>query len=204
VATSYLFHGGRLLDPRRDGLIDGAELLVEGDRIKEVSDRPIGAASATRIDLRGRTLMPGLIDAHVHLLLAEVDPHLLDGVPLTLLAAKGAASAKAMLMRWFTTIRDTGGADFGMKAALDSGLFVGPRAFIAGAPISQTGGHGDFAGAPRPRSNAPAARWLARHHSRRSRRRMGRAQRNPSTSHRRRSQRIGNYRVPLWPRCPLW
>ena len=88
--------------------------------------------------------MPGLIDAHVHLLLAEVNLHLLEGVPLTLLAAKGAASAKAMLMRGFTTVRDTGGADFGMKQEFDMGLFEGPRLFISGMPISQTGGHGDF------------------------------------------------------------
>jgi imidazolonepropionase-like amidohydrolase len=144
VGTSYLFHGGRVLDPRRDALIDGIEVLVEGDRIKEVADRPISAELATRVDLRGRTLMPGLIDAHVHLLLAEVNLHLLEGVPLTLLAAKGAASAKAMLMRGFTTVRDTGGADFGMKQAFDMGLFEGPRLFISGMPISQTGGHGDF------------------------------------------------------------
>ena len=73
MPTSYLFHGGRILDPRRDALLDGIEVLVEDDRIKEVADRPIPAPAATRIDLRGRTLMPGLIDAHVHLLLAEVD-----------------------------------------------------------------------------------------------------------------------------------
>ena len=144
MGTSYLFHGGRVLDPRRDALIDGIEVLVEGDRIKEVADRPISAELASRVDLRGRTLMPGLIDAHVHLLLAEVNLHLLEGVPLTLLAAKGAASAKAMLMRGFTTVRDTGGADFGMKQAFDMGLFEGPRLFISGMPISQTGGHGDF------------------------------------------------------------
>ena len=144
MVTSYLFHGGRVLDPRRDALVDGIEVLTEGDRIKEVGDRPISAELATRIDLRGRTLMPGLIDAHVHLLLAEVNLHLLEGVPLTLLAAKGAASAKAMLMRGFTTVRDTGGADFGMKQAFETGLFEGPRLFISGMPISQTGGHGDF------------------------------------------------------------
>jgi imidazolonepropionase-like amidohydrolase len=144
MPTSYLFHGGRILDPRRDALLDGIEVLVEDDRIKEVADRPIPAPAATRIDLRGRTLMPGLIDAHVHLLLAEVDIRLLEGVPLTLLAAKGSVSAKAMLMRGFTTVRDTGGADFGMKIALDTGLFEGPRLFISGAPISQTGGHADF------------------------------------------------------------
>lgn len=142
--ASFLLHGGQLLDPRRDALVDGAEVLVEGDRIKEVADRPIAASAATRINLKGRTLMPGLIDAHIHLFLAEVNLHLLQGVPLTLLAAKGSALAKAMLMRGFTTVRDTGGADFGMKAALESGLFQGPRLYISGAPISQTGGHADF------------------------------------------------------------
>ena len=96
---SYLFHGGRLLDPRRDTLVENVHVLVEDDRIKEVADRPIGAASATRVDLRGRTLMPGLIDAHIHLMLREVNIQSLDGVPLTLLAAKGSVSARAMLMR---------------------------------------------------------------------------------------------------------
>ena len=144
MGTLYLFHSGRFLDPRRDELLDGIEVLVEDDRVKEVADRPIGTQAATRVNLRGRTLMPGLIDAHVHLLLAEVNLHLLEGIPLTLLAAKGAASAKAMLMRGFTAVRDTGGADFGMKRAFETGLFEGPRLFISGMPISQTGGHGDF------------------------------------------------------------
>ena len=142
--SSYLFHGGRLLDPRRETLVEGAHVLVENDRIKEVAERPISAATATRVDLRGRTLMPGLIDAHIHILLPEVNLHFLDGIPLTLLAAKGSVSARAMLMRGFTTVRDTGGADYGMKAAIESGLFEGPRLFISGMPISQTGGHGDF------------------------------------------------------------
>ncbi|HEX2116923.1 MAG TPA: amidohydrolase family protein [Alphaproteobacteria bacterium] len=141
---SYLFHGGRFLDPRRDALVDGVHVLVEDDHIKEVADRPIAADSATRIDLRGRTLMPCLIDAHIHILMSEVNIHFLDGVPLTLLAAKGSASARAMLRRGFTTVRDTGGADYGMKAAIEAGLFEGPRLFISGMPISQTGGHGDF------------------------------------------------------------
>ena len=142
--SAYLFHGGRFLDPRQDGLVDGMHVLVEDDRIREVSDRPIAAAGASRVDLRGRTLMPGLIDAHIHLMMREVNFHLLDGIPLTLLAAKGSASAREMLMRGFTSVRDTGGADYGMKAAIESGLFEGPRLFISGMPISQTGGHGDF------------------------------------------------------------
>jgi imidazolonepropionase-like amidohydrolase len=142
--TTFLFSGGRFLDPRRDDLVDGIEVLVEGEKIKEVSDRPIKASGATRIDLRGKTLMPGLIDAHIHVLMSEVNIHALDGVPLTLLSARGSVLMKAMLMRGFTSVRDTGGADFGMKLAVENGLFEGPRLFISGAPISQTGGHGDF------------------------------------------------------------
>jgi imidazolonepropionase-like amidohydrolase len=142
--TSYLFSGGRFLDPRRDELVDGTEVLVEGGTVKEVSDRSIKAASAQRIDLAGKTVMPGLIDAHIHVVLTEVNLRLMSDVPLTLLAAKGSAQMHAMLMRGFTTLRDTGGADWGIKAAVEQGLFVGPRLFISGQPISQTGGHGDF------------------------------------------------------------
>jgi imidazolonepropionase-like amidohydrolase len=142
--ATFLFSGGHFLDPRRDELVDGVEVLVEGERIKEVSDRPIKASGATRIDLRGKTLMPGLIDAHIHVLMSEVNIHALDGVPLTLLSARGSVLMKAMLMRGFTSVRDTGGADYGMKLAVENGLFEGPRLFISGAPISQTGGHGDF------------------------------------------------------------
>ena len=141
---AYLFSGGRLLDPRRPELREGVEVLVEGDRVREVSDRTIASHAATRVDLRGRTLMPGLIDAHVHFFLAEVNLGLLDGMPLTLLTTKAAAAARRMLMRGFTTVRDAGGCDHGFKAAIDDGLVDGPRAFIAGMPISQTGGHADF------------------------------------------------------------
>ncbi|HET7136445.1 MAG TPA: amidohydrolase family protein [Casimicrobiaceae bacterium] len=142
--AAYLFSGGRLLDPRAPELREGVEVLVEGNRVKDVSDRPIAAQSATRVDLRGRTLMPGLIDAHVHFFLAEVNVGLLDGMPLTLLTAKAAVGARRMLMRGFTTVRDAGGSDYGMKAAIEQGLVDGPRLFVSGMPISQTGGHADF------------------------------------------------------------
>jgi imidazolonepropionase-like amidohydrolase len=111
----FLFTGGRFLDPRRDELIDGMEVLVEDGLINEVSDRPISASSATRVPIGNRTLMPGLVDCHIHMLLSEVNIRLLEDVPLTLLSAKGWASMRAMLMRGFTTLRDTGGADWGMK-----------------------------------------------------------------------------------------
>ncbi len=142
--ASFLFHGGQFLDPRLDQLRDGVEVLIEDGTVKEVSDRPIGAGAAQRIDLRGRTLMPGLIDAHIHIVLTEVSLQKLADIPLTLLSAQGAAAMRAILMRGFTTLRDTGGADWGIKAAVDQGLFLGPRLFISGRPISQTGGHGDF------------------------------------------------------------
>jgi imidazolonepropionase-like amidohydrolase len=159
--TAYLFHGGRFLDPRRDELIDGMEVLVEGDRVKEVSDRPIKASGATRIDIGERTLMPGLIDAHIHILLSEVNIAALAGVPLTLLAARGTVAMRDMLMRGFTTVRDTGGADHGMKAAADSGIVDSPRLFIAGMAISQTGGHGDFRTRTQDRFECPCGSGIS-------------------------------------------
>jgi imidazolonepropionase-like amidohydrolase len=83
--------------------------VIEDGVVKEVTHRPISSASTTRIDLRGRTLMPGLIDAHIHIALTEVNLRLLADVPLTLLAAKGSVAMRAMLHRGFTTLRDTGG-----------------------------------------------------------------------------------------------
>jgi imidazolonepropionase-like amidohydrolase len=142
--SSFLFHGGRFLDPRRDELRDGIEVLVEGDRVREVSDRPIRAAAAMRVDLGGRTLMPGLIDAHAHIFLDEVDIARLDAVPLTLLSARAGVRMRDMLMRGFTAVRDTGGGDWGMKIAAEQGLIDAPRLFVSGRAISQTGGHGDF------------------------------------------------------------
>jgi imidazolonepropionase-like amidohydrolase len=141
---SFVFTGGRFLDPRRDDLIDGVEVLVEDNLVKEVSGRPITAPGAQRIEIGNRTLMPGLIDAHIHVVLTEVNLQLMADIPLTLLSAKGSVAMRAMLGRGFTTLRDTGGADWGIKAAVEQGLFVGPRLFIAGQPLSQTGGHGDF------------------------------------------------------------
>jgi imidazolonepropionase-like amidohydrolase len=142
-ATSYLFTGGRLLDPSRDALLEGFEVLVENDRIKEVSDRPIAARSATRIDLSGKTLMPGLIDCHVHVVAALVDIAANATAPSSLAALRAARILRTLLMRGFTTVRDAGGADHGLVRAIDEGLIEGPRLIISGKALSQTGGHGD-------------------------------------------------------------
>jgi imidazolonepropionase-like amidohydrolase len=132
-----------MLDPERDELAGGYELLVEGERIREVSERPIRASDAAAVDCGGRTLMPGLIDCHAHVILSEVFIRQLENVPLTLMTARAAVALRAMLDRGFTTVRDTGGADWGIKAAVDQGLIEGPRLFIAGRAIGPTGGHAD-------------------------------------------------------------
>src|SRR5690606_31647709 len=138
-----LFRNFRMLDPERDAIAGGFELLVEDDRIREVSDRPIKAEAATVVGCGGRTLMPGLIDSHVHVVLSEVFLRTLENVPLTLMTARSMGLMRAMLDRGFTTVRDTGGADWGLKAAVDEGLAPGPRLFIAGKAIGPTGGHSD-------------------------------------------------------------
>ena len=84
----FVLHGGNFLDPRKNELLEGIEVLIEGDRVKEVADRPIKSAGATRIDVGGRTVMPGLIDCHLHIFLSEVNIAYLDAIPLTLLAVK--------------------------------------------------------------------------------------------------------------------
>lgn len=132
-----------LLDPDHGELRGGHEIIVEGDKIREVSEKPIKAAGASVIDCGRRTLMPGLIDSHVHVFLSEVFIRRLEDIPLTLMTARAAMLMKGMIDRGFTTVRDTGGADWGIKSAVDQGLLVGPRLFIAGRAIGPTGGHSD-------------------------------------------------------------
>lgn len=149
--TPILFRNLKLLDPRFDEARGGYEVLVEGDRFKEVSDGPIKSAAATVIDCGGRTLMPGLIDCHVHCMHSEVYIRRLEDIPLTLGTARAAVRVREMLDRGFTTVRDTGGSDWGLKAAIEQGLFAGPRLFIAGRSLGPTGGHNDN----RARTQAP-------------------------------------------------
>ena len=148
--SAYLFKNFQLLEPTLDEPRDGYQLLTEDGLIREVSDKPISSAAATVIDCGGRTLMPGLIDSHVHVYLSEVSIPLLEKVPLTLMTARGARQMKAMLDRGFTTVRDTGGADWGIKQAVAEGDLPGPRLFIAGRPIGPSGGHSD----PRRRTDS--------------------------------------------------
>jgi imidazolonepropionase-like amidohydrolase len=141
--TQFLFRNFQLLEPEIGELQDGFELLVEGETVREVSGKPIKAGKADVIDCGGRTMMPGLIDSHVHVILSEVNFRYLEGVPLTLMTARAARLMLAMLNRGFTSVRDTGGADWGLKTAVEQGDIPGPRLFIAGAAIGPTGGHSD-------------------------------------------------------------
>src|SRR5262245_63156383 len=137
------FKNFRLLEPRLGELRGGYHLLVEGDQVRELSETPITCSSAEIVDCGGRTLMPGLIDCHVHVMHSEVNIRFLEAMPLTLLTARAGLRLRAMLDRGFTTVRDTGGADWGIKTALEQGYLVGPRLFIAGMSIGPTGGHAD-------------------------------------------------------------
>ncbi|SHK37342.1 Imidazolonepropionase [Bradyrhizobium lablabi] len=141
--TVHHFKNFEMLDPDAGELRGGYELVVEGDRIKEVSAGPIKLAEAGVIDCGGRTLMPGLIDSHVHVVLSEVALRNLESVPLTLMTARAAELMRRMLDRGFTSVRDTGGADWGLKEATEKWLLPGPRLFIAGRAIGPTGGHSD-------------------------------------------------------------
>jgi imidazolonepropionase-like amidohydrolase len=138
-----LLKNATLLDPRQDAPEGGVSVLVEDDTIREVSSRPIQAPRAEVLDCRRQTLMPGLIDCHVHVFLSEVNIRALEAVPLTLMTARAVGAMRAMLDRGFTTVRDTGGADWGIRDAVAHGLVVGPRLFIAGRAIGPTGGHSD-------------------------------------------------------------
>jgi imidazolonepropionase-like amidohydrolase len=147
--TQLLFKNFQLLEPEVGELQGGCELLVEGDKVKEASDKPIKAAGSTAIDCGGRTMMPGLIDSHVHVTLSEVNIGFLEAIPLTLMTARAARLMLGMINRGFTSVRDTGGADWGIKTAVEQGDIPGPRLFIAGAAIGPTGGHSD----PRKRTD---------------------------------------------------
>ncbi len=144
-------HGDRLLPPQ-DVTIDGATIseirphdrAASAGRAAESGPGRESASGATVIDGRGRTLMPGLIDAHWHAAFAAVPPTVaITADPFYVLLIAG-QQATATLMRGFTSVRDCGGPTFGLKRAIDEGVLPGPRIYPSGAMITQTSGHGDF------------------------------------------------------------
>jgi imidazolonepropionase-like amidohydrolase len=143
-AAGVLFQNVRIFDGKSDALSPPSNVLVRDNKIEKVSTAAIVADGADRIDGGGRVLMPGLIDAHWHAMLARSSPVEAITGDVGYLNLVAAAEATATLMRGFTTIRDLGGPVFGLKRAIDEGLVVGPRIYPSGAMITATGGHADF------------------------------------------------------------
>jgi len=148
AASAVLIENVRIFDGRSERLSAPSNVLVVGDSIRSISADPITPPAGTavaRIAGGGRTLMPGLIDNHVHLVMtASTQAQMLDPkTPFATLEARGAEEARRMLLRGFTTVRDLGGPVFGIKRAIDSGKAIGPRIYPSGAMVSQTSGHGD-------------------------------------------------------------
>lgn len=135
-----------LIDPARSFSDVPAHILIENGIITSISETPITRAEAEIIDVAGRYVMPGLIDSHVHVTAAHVNLGVSAMLPDSYVALKSATIMKGMLERGFTTVRDLGGADHGLVRAIEEGVIEGPRLFMCGKALSQTGGHGDFRG----------------------------------------------------------
>ncbi|RWO08691.1 MAG: amidohydrolase family protein [Mesorhizobium sp.] len=143
AADDVLFENVRIFDGKGAALSAPSNVLVEGNVIARISTSPIAAEGAQRIAGNGRTLMPGLIDAHWHaMLIASTPAEAMGDIGFANLAAGDEATDT--LMRGFTTVRDVGGPAFGLKRAIDQGIVAGPRIYPSGAMITVTSGHGDF------------------------------------------------------------
>jgi imidazolonepropionase-like amidohydrolase len=146
LTESLIFENVHVLDGSSAEGDHDRFVRIEGGVIAEVSDRPIRANAARRIDGNGRTLMPGLIDCHVHVIASLLDLGRNARQPDALVAFRAARIMSGMLRRGFTTVRDLGGATQALVDALDQGLIEGPRLIICGKALSQTGGHSDMRG----------------------------------------------------------
>lgn len=142
--SQTLFTNARIFDGHSEDCPDGMSVLVEDDRIVEISDRRINAPDAQRIDVGGRTLMPGLIDLHTHAYACDVDFRKVELVGDAYRTAYGARMLGHALDCGFTTVRDIGGGDRSLALAIEHKLIRAPRFFYAGKVLSMTGGHGDF------------------------------------------------------------
>jgi imidazolonepropionase-like amidohydrolase len=138
-----VFRSANLFDSRNGVMRPNATVVVEDGRIADVLFDATRVDAAQSFDLAGKALLPGLIDCHVHVTAVHHDLLRLSMQPPSLITAQSKDVLEGMLMRGFTTVRDAAGADFGLQEAVERGLFAGPRLFVSGWPLSQTGGHGD-------------------------------------------------------------
>jgi imidazolonepropionase-like amidohydrolase len=145
-SNQIMFTNVKVFDGVSGSLTDGP-VLVEGNLIKAIGVGDISAAAGentTIVDGGGRTLMPGLMDAHVHLALVRRPDEILNDYDWMYVGALANEQAKEMLLRGFTTVRDIGGPTVGLHRAIEEGQIIGPRLFSSGPYITQTSGHGDF------------------------------------------------------------
>ena len=138
-----------IFDGENEKPLRNMHVLVKDNLIETVSDEPLAViqtTNVTMIDGGGRTLMPGLIDAHWHSLMSSMPLQMLLSSDIAYMSLVAAKANEAALMRGFTSVRDIGGNVFSLKKATDEGLINGPRIYPSGATISQTSGHADFRG----------------------------------------------------------
>ena len=142
--STLLFRNARIFDGKSDKCPDGMSVLVEGNLIREVSDRPVKSKNARVIDVGGRTLMPGLIDAHMHAYASDVNMFKVESSGTAYRTAHAVKMLGFQLDCGFTTVRDIGGGDYSLAKAISDGLIRAPRFLYAGKVLSMTGGHGDM------------------------------------------------------------
>lgn len=146
-AQVTVFENVRVFDGTSSELSGPMNVLVRDNVIERISQDPIPtdrSATTTLIDGDGRTLMPGMIDAHVHIVLTTIPISTMMTADPNYVALISGQAAEGMLMRGFTSVRDLAGPTFGLKRAIDEGIVAGPRIWPSGAMISQTSGHGDY------------------------------------------------------------
>jgi imidazolonepropionase-like amidohydrolase len=143
--VTLVFENATVLDCTGRDPQPSQRVVVEEGRIAKVGSRsgPGPGKTDRVIDCQGRTLMPGLLDAHVHLASLDLDPVAEVALSPAVIALRIARQIEDTLQAGFTTVRDAGGLDWGFKDAVNRGLIRGPRLFISGPFLSQTGGHGD-------------------------------------------------------------
>jgi imidazolonepropionase-like amidohydrolase len=142
-----VFEHATVLDVVTGQRVPGQRVVVEGGRIARVEPVQAPAPPAAQvIDCAGRTLMPGLCDGHVHVIAWTANLSELMRTSAAYTAARAAEIMQAMLLRGFTTVRDAGGADYGLARAVEEGIIAGPRLLFCGHGLSPTGGHADLRG----------------------------------------------------------
>lgn len=140
-----VIRNARLFDSASGVLRPGTTIVIEGEHFATVTQGPLVVDDVGReIDAGGRVVLPGLIDAHVHVAATSHDLAGLALLPPSLIGAQASQLMAAMLRRGFTTVRDAAGADWGLQEAVARGLYEGPRLLISVQPITQTGGHADM------------------------------------------------------------